>query len=612
MVTLQPQSVLQGGRYIIKRVLGQGGFGITYEGVQAGLDRRVAIKEFFMKDYCERDGADGHVTAATTGGLRELVDSFREKFVKEAQLIASLDDAPHIVDIYDIFEDNDTAYYVMEFVEGGSLQEQVRRNGVFTEMQAVNVVCQTAEALEILHSQQTMHLDVKPSNILLRQDLQGRDDVVLIDFGVSKHYDQSGHQTTSTPVGISKGYAPFEQYREGGVSEFSPTADVYSLGATLYYLLTGTTPPEAAVLLSAPLSQPPGISDAMWQIICKAMSVRPCDRYQSMSEMKAALQPLIGSTVVHRHEPTVDTEVPKTESSDTLFSQQPIDDTVSTQEAEADARLVPARKKRWFSAERWGYQDRDTGQVVIPCEWKEVAPFSNGLGRVKDFEDHYGLIDRTGQVVTPCKWLNVITFSGGLARVQDVQGNWGFINRRGEEVILCQWKMAEHFRENLARVQDDSGKWGFVDRQGRMVILFLWKNAMSFSNGLARVQDEKKKWGFINHVGMPVIPCRFKNAHSFNEGLAAFTESKNKWGFIDTKGRMVIVAKWRSVLSFSEGLACVQDETEMWGYINPKGEVVIPCKWKEAQPFHNGRARVKNRNLNAFVIDVNGLVVEKE
>lgn len=612
MTTLQPQSVLQDGRYIIQRVLGQGGFGITYEGLQAGLERRVAIKEFFMKDYCERNESDGHVTSATTGGLRDLVNNFREKFVKEAQLIATLDNAPHIVDIYDIFEDNDTAYYVMEFVEGGSLHEQVKRQGVFSEEQVVDVACQTAEALETLHDLQTMHLDVKPSNILLRKDKQGRDDVVLIDFGVSKHYDQSGHQTTSTPVGISKGYAPFEQYREGGVSEFSPTADVYSLGATLYYLLTGKTPPEAAVMLSAPLVKPLNVSDAMWHIISKAMEVRPCDRYQSMLEMRADLRALSGSTLLHNgQETTVDTEVALTDMTDTVLSQQ-TDDTALAQQAEADAQLVPVRKKRWFSAERWGYQDRDTGTVVIPCEWKEVAPFSNGLGRVKDFDDHYGLVDRTGQMVTPCKWLNVITFSNGLARVQDMQGNWGYINPRGEEVILCQWKMAEHFRENLARVLDDNGKWGFVDKKGRMVVLCLWKNAMSFSNGLARVQDDKKKWGFIDKSGMPVIPCRFKNARSFSEGLAAFTESKNKWGYIDIKGRTVIIAKWKAVLSFSEGLACVQDETEMWGYINQKGDVVIPCKWKEAQPFHNGRARVKNRNQNVFVIDKSGMVVEKE
>ena len=216
MLALSPQSTLQQGKYIIQRVLGQGGFGITYEGLQTGLNRRVAIKEFFMRDSCERSGRD--VMVVGTEGSRQQVSLFREKFVKEAQLIATLDQAPHVVRIYDIFEENQTAYYVMDFIEGGSLDDLVRREGPLDEARAVDVVPQAAEALDVLHQRQTMHLDVKPSNILLRRDQQGRDDVVLIDFGVSKHYDGEGRQTTSTPVGLSKGFAPLEQYREAPMS----------------------------------------------------------------------------------------------------------------------------------------------------------------------------------------------------------------------------------------------------------------------------------------------------------------------------------------------------------------------------------------------------------
>lgn len=271
-------------------MLGQGGFGITYEGIQTGLNRRVAIKEFFMRDYCDRDSSGLQVTDVGTVGTLSMVALFREKFVKEAQLIASMSNAPHVVRIYDIFQENGTAYYVMEYIEGGSLQQLVKQQGTLNEKRTLQLIRQTAEALSALHQKQTMHLDVKPANILLRKDQNGNDDVVLIDFGVSKHYDGQGHQTTTTPVGFSKGYAPIEQYREGGVGQFSPASDVYSLGATLYYLLTATTPPEASDLLEEPIQQPKGITNATWKVISRAMQATRKNRYQAMEEMMVDLK----------------------------------------------------------------------------------------------------------------------------------------------------------------------------------------------------------------------------------------------------------------------------------------------------------------------------------
>ena len=281
--TLATGTTLQQGRYTIKRVLGQGGFGITYEGIQDGLNRRVAIKEFFMGSFCTRNNKS--VTAPDTDA-REMVGCFMEKFVKEAQLIASLDNAKHIVRIHDIFKENETAYYVMEYIDGGSLDALVRQEGPLSPKRAIPLICQVAEALQALHDRKTMHLDIKPANILLRDE----NDVVLIDFGVSKHYDQGGHQTTTTPVGYSKGFAPIEQYREGGVKNFSPPADIYSLGATFYYLLTGTVPPEATDLIDDPLSCPPTIAPPLWAVIEKSMKTSSKQRYQSLSEMTEALQ----------------------------------------------------------------------------------------------------------------------------------------------------------------------------------------------------------------------------------------------------------------------------------------------------------------------------------
>ena len=235
---LSSESSLQGGRYRIVRMLGSGGFGITYLGTQTGLERNIVIKEFFMTDYCLRDEYSNLITVPTVSNV-EFVERFKDKFLKEARHIAQLKH-PNIVNIIDVFEENGTAYYVMDFIEGGSLVEKVQREGSLPENVAKRYILQIADALNYIHQRYMNHLDVKPGNIMLSRN----DNAILIDFGLSKQYDsQTGHQTSTTPVGISHGYAPMEQYKEGGVSEFSPETDIYSLGATLYYLLTGERPP---------------------------------------------------------------------------------------------------------------------------------------------------------------------------------------------------------------------------------------------------------------------------------------------------------------------------------------------------------------------------------
>lgn len=289
MQELQSGALLQGGKYCIEKVLGQGGFGITYEGVQTGLGRRVAIKEFFMKEYCNRDDQTSQVSVGSQG-CRDMVDDFRMKFIKEAQLIARMEDAPHIVRIHDIFEENGTAYYVMEYIGGGSLSQLLKKRGPLTEDDAIGYVRQIGEALSYLHAQNTLHLDIKPSNVLINR----KGEAVLIDFGVSKHYDQSGSQTSSTPVGLSKGFAPSEQYQSGGVQQFTPATDVYSLGATLYNLLTNQVPPEASIIFEDGLPpRPHYISVATWQAIEQAMQPRRKDRTQTVEDFLQALVPAV-------------------------------------------------------------------------------------------------------------------------------------------------------------------------------------------------------------------------------------------------------------------------------------------------------------------------------
>lgn len=278
-------AVLQNGKYRIERVLGQGGFGITYLATQDILERKVAIKEFFMRDFCTREGDTSTVSLGSTAN-RETMERYMAKFLKEARIISELSH-PNIIRIYDIFRENNTAYYVMEYIEGQSLSEYVKSRGPLSEKEAIGHIRAVGEALEYIHAKHINHLDVKPGNIMLSH---ANHHIYLLDFGLSKQYDADGNQTSSTPVGISHGYAPIEQYSPGGVKGFSPQTDIYALGATLYYLLTGSTPPPAGELQDSELTFPNTVSSSMRKAITEAMKPRKSQRPQDINAFLRLLE----------------------------------------------------------------------------------------------------------------------------------------------------------------------------------------------------------------------------------------------------------------------------------------------------------------------------------
>ena len=272
-------TLLNKGSYRIERVLGQGGFGITYLATDLNLDRQVAIKEFFPKDFCNRDETTSSVTVGTASN-KALITRLKEKFLKEARHLAKLHH-PNIVKIYAAFEENDTAYYAMDFVEGQSVSQLVKNNGPLRVAEALKFTEKVGSALEYLHSQRLNHLDVKPANIMVRYS---NSEPVLIDFGLAKQYDSEGNQTSTTPVGISHGYAPIEQYNDGGVSEFSAQADLYSLAATFYFMVTGTVPPVAIEVFSDGLTFPTNFPQNFVDAVRKAMSPAKKQRHETVRE----------------------------------------------------------------------------------------------------------------------------------------------------------------------------------------------------------------------------------------------------------------------------------------------------------------------------------------
>lgn len=280
MLSLSIGSTLQNGKYEIVKVLGQGGFGITYLAVHTLLDKKVAIKEFFPKDFCDRHSDTKHITLGTTSSA-ELVSRLRGKFVKEAKNIAKLSH-PNIIPIQDIFEENNTAYYLMDFIEGESLGDILKSNGALSEERAIYYIRQISLAIDYMHSKNMNHLDIKPGNIMIRKS----DDMpILIDFGTSKQYDEDGGQTSTMVPGFTHGYAPIEQYKPGGVSTFTPQTDIYALGATLYALLTGKKPPHYSEILEDGLpTLPVHLRQSTKDGLEHAMEVRKNKRPASISE----------------------------------------------------------------------------------------------------------------------------------------------------------------------------------------------------------------------------------------------------------------------------------------------------------------------------------------
>ena len=262
---LKSGTVLQDGKYEIRKTLGSGGFGITYLGVHHMLNKMVCIKEFFPREYYNRDDNSRSISLGSQGSA-QLMNVYRSKFIKEARTIARLQHN-NVITIYDVFEENNTAYYVMEYIEGDSLSGIIKRNGPMGAEKAKEYIYSVADALAYVHNNNLLHLDVKPANIMVRS---ADNHVVLIDFGLAKQYDTDGNQTSTTPIGISPGYAPPEQYEEGAGATFSPATDIYSLGATLYYITTGKVPPSTSAVMDGGL--PDLVKDLSPELQCVIIS----------------------------------------------------------------------------------------------------------------------------------------------------------------------------------------------------------------------------------------------------------------------------------------------------------------------------------------------------
>lgn len=294
---LQQESMLRVGTilrgiYRIDSYLSSGGFGNTYVATNIEFNERYAIKEFFMKGVTQRDGDSSTVSVSNSINQDSFLQQ-KEKFKKEARRLRQLNN-PHIVKVHDLFEENGTAYYVMDYVDGENLAQRQKRTGKpMSEKKVREILPQILDALKSVHDAGIWHLDLKPANIML--DKNGN--VKLIDFGASKQLNaQKGGATTSTAISYTNGYAPREQM-EQNYDKFGPWTDIYALGATLYNLLTNKRPPlptdiddDMSEDKHNVLPIPQSTSSGMKRLVLQMMQTNRLQRLQSIDAIVVAEQ----------------------------------------------------------------------------------------------------------------------------------------------------------------------------------------------------------------------------------------------------------------------------------------------------------------------------------
>jgi formylglycine-generating enzyme required for sulfatase activity/serine/threonine protein kinase len=269
------------GRYRIERMLGQGGFGITYKVHDVVLDQAYCMKELFISGNSTRS-ENQTVNSHSLNGIS--FSEFRQKFIDEARELARFNHK-NIVRVLNIFEANNTAYYIMEYVEGETLKALIERRGALSRDEAIPIMQQLLDAVEEVHSKGKLHRDIKPENVLREES--GR--IVLIDFGSTRDFSE-GRTMTQTAM-VTPGYAPLEQYSERAAR--TRATDIYSLGATMYYLLTGCKPLAATERVHEELKAPhllqKGLDSQLSSAVMLAMQMKPENRFQDVKSFRAAL-----------------------------------------------------------------------------------------------------------------------------------------------------------------------------------------------------------------------------------------------------------------------------------------------------------------------------------
>ena len=633
-------SILKGQdyQYRILKVLGEGTFGITYLAkAKVSVDGKlghlyteidVAIKEFFMKEMNTRTG-----TAVDSGSQSGMFHSYRNKFRKEAMNLSRMQHAG-IVKVLEVFEQNNTSYIVMEFMNGGSLDAYIRKKGKVAEDEALQLISLVGNALEYMHDQRMLHLDLKPQNIMFN----GQQQPVLIDFGLSKHYNDSGEPESSTSIGLgTPGYSPLEQADYKEMKDFQPTLDIYALGATLYKMLTGQTPPTASKVLNHPsllndkLLQA-GISQKSRDLVLATMQPLKGGRPQTVAEFLTRIQtePQAEEQIFKGNEETtlIDTKYEFIEKSPVSeLSRKEIDGTIDNIAPSINREIgdkdknenIPNHIKSTFNydkvANRNVKKSKNTGKQIIIPSTETLLDILKDKYQFVDYLPGYNLSDNKNwhdncfmdQCYTRLTNFNDLKFSGDYAPLI-YRGKFGFVNKDGVLITPFKYDKVQIIERNNNFIVKDKGKWGLLDSKLNTLLKCIYDHELIESEGMIAI-CKNSKWGFIkldwisekkNYKSTEIIACQYDAVGKFIDGLA-MVKQNGLFGYIDKKGTIIIPIEYEDCHDERRDKGTqtlVLKKDGRWKYTDLKGFQTLPtCLGNdELFEFHNQHAIIRNKD----------------
>lgn len=572
-------SKLNGQTYTVTEVLGQGSFGITYRcettltvaGKLGSVDIATpfAVKEFFMNEVNSR--IEGHLSS---GCDTALFLYYHKKFHDEANKLAAMDH-PGIVKVLDIFEENNTTYYVMEFISGGSLESVIRQVGCLNAPVALILVRKVAEALEYMHDRQMLHLDLKPANIMIKED----GEPVLIDFGLAKQYKDDKPET-STTIGLgTPGYSPLEQsvFQNGG-KNFQPTIDVYALGATLFRMVTGCNPPESPVVLNCPdildtVMEKCGVAPEIRPLVTSAMSPVVANRPQNMAEFISMVDACLLIILAGQQWDEEKTHTALTGLLSTQVAQSDAKDVSIEQSATDDRKTDPSVRM-------------DNGLDSNIAIKTEVSVQNDCKSEVKSIEFRFGganYFDERKKIVINKK---DIKYVNGLAMLRKVQV---------EEQVEYLKKVEEKFKNenpySLGKIIaagragiPESGKWGVVNENLNVVVPFIYDEMYSWGRNEMIVARKGSKWVCIDEQGGMLVPCEMDCCDSLDVNFV--TMKKDGKAGVVSKNGIIVPFEYDKIFTvesynIKRGICPVKDGKV--GLMDMHGKSIFTCEFDEVK-----------------------------